>query len=307
MLLTWIAVALAGFGIAVTASRWAVQHAAMLAHGLSIPPFLIGVTFFALGTDVPEIANSVMASLAGHGDLNVGDSVGSVVTQITLILGILPFAGGRFSVSAGRAMTVPALTVVALGLGALLVSDGYLSRMDGLVFIVCWIIATAVTWRYVQPHSEAVLPRPTRRKTFHLMIAAGSLLLVAAGAAAAVKALVEVSAAAGIPEYTISFFGSSIGTSLPEIVVTITALRQGQKDLALGDIFGACLMDSTLSIGAGPLIAPTAVTAAHAVRGAYLAVAAMVAASGLIHMRREHDRFSGFALLMMYAAAYWIL
>jgi cation:H+ antiporter len=279
----------------------------MLAFGLSIPPFILGVTFFALGTDVPEIANSVMSSLAGHGDLNVGDSVGSVVTQISLILGILPFASGRISIGPYRAAIVPLLTVAALIGGVLIVRDGHLSRVDGAALVLAWIFATAVAWRYAPPLSEAVLPEPTRHKALHAFIAAISLLLVAAGAGAAVRAMTELSVLAGIPEYVISFFGSSIGTSLPEIVVAIVALRQGQRDIALGDVFGACLMDATLSLGAGPLIAPTAVTAALAVRGAWLAVAAMLLASVTIWTRGRHDRVSGAILLTMYAAAYVIM
>ena len=98
--------------------------AGKLAHGLSIPPFIIGVTFFAVGTDIPEIANSVMASLAGHGDLNVGDSIGSVVTQITLVLGLFPFLGGRFVVGRYRAVATSSLTIAALLIGAFLVADG---------------------------------------------------------------------------------------------------------------------------------------------------------------------------------------
>jgi cation:H+ antiporter len=152
-----------------------------------------------------------------------------------------------------------------------------------------------------------VLPQPTRHKTVHAVVAAASLLLVAAGAGAAVKGMTELSALAGIPEYVIGFFGSSVGTSLPEMVVTIVALRQGQRDIALGDIFGACLMDSTLSIGAGPLIAPTAVTADLAVRGSHLAIAAMILASLMIWGRRRHDRLSGAVLVAMYAAAYVIM
>jgi cation:H+ antiporter len=306
-MLTWVLIALAGFGLSVAAGRWAVQHAAMLASGLSIPPFLLGVTFFALGTDFPEIANSVMASTTGHGDLNIGDSVGSVVTQITLILGILPFAGGRLDVGPGRSAIVPSLTVAALAIGAILVRDGQLSRADAAVLILTWVLATAVAWRYAPPLSEVTMPQPTHHKAVHALVASAGLLLVAAGAGAAVRAMAELSALAGIPEYLISFFGSSIGTSLPELVVTIVALRQGQRDIALGDIFGACLMDSTLSIGAGPLIAPTAVTAGLAIRGAGVAIAAMLLAALLIWSRQRHDRLSGVALLAMYAAAYWIL
>lgn len=305
--LTWVFVALAGFGLSVIASRWAVEHAAKLAYGLDVPPFILGVVFFAVGTDVPEIANSVMSSLAGHGDLNIGDSVGSVVVQITLVLGILPFAGGRFEVGRYRAAIVPLLTVIALIFGTFLVADGRLSRLDGLLLVLGWVAATVVAWRYAPPNSEAELPEPNHHKALHALVAIASILLVAAGAGAAVKAMVELSALAGIPEYLISFLGSSVGTSLPELVVAIVALRQGRRDIALGDIFGACLIDSTLSIGAGPLVAPTAVTASLALRGASVAIGAMLLAGLIIWGRRKHDRLSGALLVALYGAAYLLL
>jgi cation:H+ antiporter len=304
---SWTLVALAGLALAVTASQWAVRHAGMLAHGLSIPPFLLGLTFFALGTDVPEIANSVMSSIAGHGDLNVGDSVGSVVTQITLILGLLPFVGGRLEAGRKPGLLAPVLTVVALAVGVVLVADGRLGRFDGGLLIAGWVLALGALWRYAPSHSDAELPAPTRHKAVHAAMAAGSLALVIVGAGAAVQGIVKLSAAAGIPEYLISFFGSSVGTSLPEIVFSIVAVRRGQRDLAFGDVFGACLTDATLSIGVGPAVAPTAVTADLAVRGSLFAMAAMAASVVLLWYRPRFDRISGAALLALYGFSYVVL
>lgn len=136
---------------------------------------------------------------------------------------------------------------------------------------------------------------------------AGSLAIVIAGAAAAVEGILGVSATIGIPEYVISFFGTSVGTSLPEIVVTIQATKLGQRDLAMGDILGACLLDSTLTSGIGPLISPTAVSTELAMEGTALGVAAMVTATVLLWGRGKHDRWSGAALLAIYAAAYYVL
>ncbi|MDH3494738.1 MAG: hypothetical protein OEM82_14385, partial [Acidobacteriota bacterium] len=98
----WISIAIAGAALTLIASRRAVRYASLLAQGLSLPPFLIGITIVSVGTDIPEIANSIVASLAGHGDLNVGDSVGSVMTQITLIFGLLPFFSAKFSIDRSR-------------------------------------------------------------------------------------------------------------------------------------------------------------------------------------------------------------
>jgi cation:H+ antiporter len=302
-----ILVVAAGFGLAMLGSRLAVRQAAKLAYGLSIPPFIIGITFFAIGTDIPEIANSVVASLAGHGDLNVGDSIGSVVTQITLVLGLFPFLGGRFVVGRYRAGATSSLTIVALLIGALLVADGDLTRLDAGLLVLIWAIATAVLWRYAPPRSEPVVVVPGNRRVFHAIIALIGLLLVGVGASAALKGLIELSTGVGVPEYLISFFGSSIGTSLPELIVDITALRRGERDLAFGDVTGSCLVDSSLSLGIGPLIAPTTVTAALAVRGAIVAITVVFVASLVLWIRQKHDRWSGAFLLLLYAAVYIML
>jgi cation:H+ antiporter len=302
-----IFVVVAGLAVTVVASRWAVTHASMLSHGLSIPPFLIGVTILALGTDSPEIANSVMASLAGHGDLNVGDSVGSVFVQITFVLGILLLMGGSFATGSRRSATTPLLTILALGLGAVLAGDGFLTRLDGGLLVGAWVGATAIAFRYAPTMSEPLVVAPTRSKAVHAVVLLFSLALVAAGAGAAVEGIVQISRQYGVPEYLISFFGSSVGTSLPEMVVSIMAVRHGLRDLALGDILGACLLDATLSIGIGPLIAPTAVTADLALRGAFMALGGVFLASLLLWGRKRHDRWSGALLLLIYASSYVLL
>ena len=93
-----IAAVVIGFPIAVLASRRVVRHASALAAGSRIPSFVIGVSLLAIGTDLPEIANSIIASLADQGDVNVGDSLGSTATQMTLVLGLLPFLGGAIMI-----------------------------------------------------------------------------------------------------------------------------------------------------------------------------------------------------------------
>lgn len=306
-ILLWLAVTIAGFGMAVFASQKSVKQATTLAFGLGIPPFIIGVTLMSIGTDVPEIANSIMSSVSGHGDLNVGDSIGSVATQITLVLGLLPFLAGRFNIGRSRILLVGLLTVMALGLGAFLMKDGYLSRLDAFWLLVAWGISTYISVKFTPPPSEPIMPmrQELPKKTMHVLLLLGSLTLVGVGATAAVTGIIKLAETAGIPEYLISFFGASIGTSLPEIIVDFTALRSGKKDIAIGDITGSCLVDATLSIGVGPLIAPTAITAAMALKGSFAAAIAILAVTLLFTLRGKHDRWTGALLLILYAGMYY--
>ena len=91
-----------GLTVALVASSRAVNEARELALGLGAPPFVVGFVLVAVGTDLPEIANSITAHLQGEGDINVGDSIGSVLTQYTLILGLIPLLAGDSSSTGGR-------------------------------------------------------------------------------------------------------------------------------------------------------------------------------------------------------------
>lgn len=311
MVFVWIAAALGGFLVAILGSRSAVEHATALAGRWQLPGFVVGLTLLAIGTDLPEIANSIVASASGNGDVNVGDSVGSAATQITLVLGLLPFFGRPLLASRRGLVAAGLLTAAALGLGTGLVADGYLGRPDAIILIGAWIAATWVV-ATVEPHSmhqlALALPREDEVPVWSRLIRAlVGLAFVAGGASLAVWGVVEIAAAVGVPAYIISFFGASIGTSLPELVVDITAIRAGQTDLAVGDAFGSSLVDSTLSMGIGPVFFPTAVTASLAVVGGIAAAVIALVVTLLFSRIPNHDRRSGLLLLIFYGILYAVV
>ncbi|MBT8213352.1 MAG: hypothetical protein KJN71_09415, partial [Acidimicrobiia bacterium] len=142
----WITMIVTGLGLAIYASRRAVGHATALAGGSRVPPFFIGMVLLAVGTDLPEIANSIVASVSGHGDLNVGDGVGSAVTQMTLVLAILPLVGGAFIVGRARILAPGLLTAAAMLVLAGLLADGHFSRLDGVICVCLWLVASVIVW-----------------------------------------------------------------------------------------------------------------------------------------------------------------
>ena len=306
MAFLWVALIIVGLAVALFSSRVAVDRAVALAARSRIPPFLIGITLLAIGTDLPEIANSIMASLAGEGDLNVGDSVGSAATQATLILGLMPILGGSMVVGAARVVRIGTVSVIALLGGAALVSDGYLSRLDAAILFTGWIVGSIVVWRGPEA-TEPVMQVQYGHRTRQAVEALVALALVGLGAAAAVKGFVELAALLDVPTYLLAFFVASIGTSLPELVVDVTALRRGERDMAVGGVLGATFVDSTLSIAAGPLIAPTAVTASLATRGSMAAAAAVIFVVLVLSRAKRHTWITGLLMIGAYAAFYVVL
>lgn len=298
----------AGFGLALGASRRAVTHLSALIAGTALPPFFVGITFAAIGTDLPEIANSVVSSAVGHGDLNVGDSIGSTVTQLTLVLGILPLVVGGFVLGRRRILVPGVLIASGLLVVGVLGADGRLSRLDGLQLAVLWIGASAVVRRFQPPAPEPALRVPQRHPLAHALAGLGSLGLVGLGAGAAVYGLVGIARASGVPELLVAFFGASIGTSLPELVFDLTAMRARARDLAVGDAVGSSLVDTTLSVGIGPLLFPVTVTARLTVLTTLSAAVAVALVVALLATREHHTRATGVLLVTLYLGFYpWLL
>lgn len=297
-----------GLGVAVAASRYTVDYTRALAAALGAPPFIVGVALVSIGTDIPEIANSIVAHLSGEGGINVGDSVGSVLTQSTLVLGLFPFVVRSIDVDRREVGVIGAMTALALVAIAFFVSDGWLDRWEGAVLVLGWVAFIALAY-HVLPTAPSGVPPTVRYESrgAQIAIVLGSLAIVAVGAMVAVKSLIAVAEIAGIPKFLIAFFGTSIGTSAPELVVTLMALAKRAPAVALGDALGACLADSTLSIGMGPLVAPAGLRGDLAVVATLYSLAAVLTMTGLVGKRRRLDRTSTIVLLGLYALAYVVV
>jgi cation:H+ antiporter len=304
----YLVLLLVGLAAALAASELAVSYTRALAAGLGAPPFVVGVVLVAVGTDLPEIANSIASHLQGEGDVNVGDSIGSTLTQYTFVLGLFPFVAGALVISRLQVGLVTLVTMAGLGLTTLFVLDGHLDRFEGLALIAAWGAATVAMTKLLAGGTSDDPPAVRHDgKLAQALVALAALGLVAAGATLAVHSLVRLAETVGVPEFLLAFFGASVGTSMPEILVDVTALLRGAPGIALGDALGSSLVDSTLSIGAGPVVAPADVTTRLAVVGSLYTFAAVAIVGAVLASRRRHDRPSAAVLIGLYAFSYVIL
>ncbi|MFX0069859.1 MAG: hypothetical protein ACFFAO_02105, partial [Candidatus Hermodarchaeota archaeon] len=122
-------------GIVITADI-AVKNSAILASSLGISNLVIGISLVSIGTDIPEIFNSIIACSLGHGDIDVGDSVGSDLAQLTLIFGLLPLICGTFKVGRKEFLIIGGCEILSLILIFTVVEKGYFTRLDAL-FMMC--------------------------------------------------------------------------------------------------------------------------------------------------------------------------
>jgi len=295
-----------GFGAMVLSSQRAVTAATELAVSVRVSPFVIGFTVLGLGTDLPEIANSIMSSLTDHGDVNVGDSVGSAATQATLVLGLLGILAGPIVLPTKNVVNVGILTVTGLAILTTLLADGFLGRVDAGIMFGVWAVGSFWVYQTADPH-QLELPAVKNGRLKLMGQLAASFLGLGLAAAAALWAVVALAERFDAPEFLMGFFLAALGTSLPELVFDLTALRKGAAAMAIGDVLGSSFIDVTASVAAGPLIAPTAITADLAVRGTIISLLAVAFVTLILRGAKEHDWRTGVILLFTYGAFFALM
>lgn len=300
MVVVWFVGVVIGLAFAIWASRRALDAAVELGTKLGLSSFVIGVTIVAVGTDLPEVANSIIASARDHGDVNVGNAIGSVVTQSTIVIGVLCFVG-RLESTRRFIVTVGAMTVLALLTGAVLWSDGQFGRADGALLFAFWVAGTFIIQRPAARHQQ----RAREEGDFGKLVVRTVyyLAMVGVGATIAVESFTRGAESLGVPEYLLSFFVLAAGTSLPELVIDYRALRQGAGQLAMGDLLGSSFVDSTLSPGIGPMLFPT-VLSDGVERGSLVAAAVIAVVTILLVRSPAPTRWTGVALIGLYLILY---
>lgn len=228
---------------------------------------------------------------------------------MTLILGLLPLVAGACPVDRGRVGRIGAATIAALLAGALLMADGHLGRLDALILLGGWVAGTVYAAR-LDPEGAAAgaqeqeITGPGWRHAGGAMV---GLVAVGLGATTAVEALTRLAGLWALPEYLVAFTLASVGTSLPELVVEITAVRKGQWQLAIGDALGSSFVDSTLSLAIGPIIRPITILSQLALSGSLIAAAALGLTVVILTSRKAHDWRSGVGLIIIFVLVYLLL
>jgi len=298
-----IALLILGITLLAFSAEKAVGHSISIASALGVSPLMIGLIIVSLGTDFPEITNSIISSAFGHGDINVGDSFGSVLVQMALILGLLALVGGTFKVRREEITVMGACEILALIAAVSMVEKGYISWINAVFLVASWPLLMLITKNIMK--KPAVTPHTGQRPSFHLMLAILGFIGVAIGSYIVISSVIALSAVLHVPEYLISFFVVAIGTSLPELVVDLTAIRKKQYEIAIGDAIGSSIIDAGFSIGIGPLIFGKITVSGRLAEttGLYALLCSIVVIS-ILALRQKLDAKAGVLFIVLYFLAY---
>lgn len=259
-----IAIIIAGFGaLAWSADRF-VDASSALARQLGVSSLLIGLTVVGIGTSLPEMLVSAIAALDGTPGIALGNALGSNIANVGLILGITAMVAPIAISKRLMRREFPVLMLV-VGLTAVLLMDGSLSRLDGLVLlggmaaVLAWMAAQARRGSdddaLITRGIESALPAPMAISQALLWTAIGLVVLIASSRAL-VWAAVGLATQWGVSDLVIGLTIVAVGTSLPELAAGIASVRRGEGELAVGNIIGSNLFNLLAVLGIAGAIAP---------------------------------------------------
>jgi len=308
-----IIILIVGLAFMIYSSGKAIEHTIIYASILKISPLMIGFVFVSIGTDLPEIANSIMSCALGHGNIALGDALGSVLTQLTLVLGILIFFGS-FKIKRKEISALGACLVLSLIMSFFIVGKGYITRLDALFLIGSWFIYILIIYALAKKGkfksfglTQITEKQAIRNKKYHITIAIMGFIGVAIGAYFVVQSVISLAKIFNMPEYILSFFLVAIGTSLPELVVDFVALRKKQYGIMMGDIIGSCVLDASFAVGIGQFFFPQSVSGAIASNTILYIIFATIAVISILALRKKVDKKTGIIFIVIYALSYLLI
>lgn len=314
----FLAIVVLCFGIALlvwSADRF-VDGSASIASNLRIPPMLIGLTIVSLGTSLPEMVVSGMAAFDGNRDLGIGNVLGSNIANIGLVLGVTALTAPVVVRSITLRREMPVLFLVTVLVFSLM-ADGELSPLDGvclmlaLVFVLVWVARVAMRGKHdplVEEFTEVAVDGMTMRASVMWFFI--GLILLFISSKMVVWGAVEIAHLFGISDLIIGLTIIAIGTSLPELVASVTCVLKNKADLAVGNIIGSNMFNLLLVLSMPSFIAPGAFAPEALLRDFPImfgfTVALFLVAFGF-KSRGAIGRFSGLLLLASFVSYLYLL
>ncbi|MBZ0331277.1 calcium/sodium antiporter [Halomonas sp. ANAO-440] len=262
MLLPVLAV-IGGLVLLVWSAERFVEGAAATSRRLGVSPLLIGMLVLGFGTSAPELMVSALAAGQGNPGLALGNAYGSNIANIGLILGLVALASPLSVHSGVIRRELPLLGGVTL-LSALLMWGGVIGRMEGsllLALLAAFILFSILQARQAGPDAlaaeteESLAVKPMSLKAGLVWTLVGLLLLILSSRIL-VWGAVAIAQGFGVSDLIIGLTVVAVGTSLPELAASVSALRRGEHDLVLGNVVGSNLFNTLGVVGLAAVIRP---------------------------------------------------
>lgn len=295
-----------GFVLLVKCADWFVEGSSNIAKALRIPALIVGLTIVALGTSAPEAAVSITASVKGMNDISLGNVVGSNISNLLLVLG---FSGLFGTLTAKKKVMTRDFRFLIFSSVILLIftfvfymsgeETGIITRTNGLMllgFLGLYLYAlVGDTIKSINKNEEK-----SKFNVKDILLTIIGLLGIIIGGQLVVNSATDIANIFNISERIIGLTIVAIGTSLPEIVTSIVAIKKGESDIAIGNVVGSNIFNIFFVLGLSSTISPITFGISSFI-DVVVMVVATIAVYTILKKHNRVDKKRSLILLLMYA------
>lgn len=290
-----------GFVMLMKGADWFVEGASQIADRLGIPQLVIGLTIVAMGTSLPEAAVSISAATQGSAEITIGNVMGSNIMNVLVILGLTAVVCVIPVQKSTVRYEIPFMILITAVLAGLGLADNQVSRPEGLILWAFMILYLFYLLRMAKNGTGGEEVEGKKRPIWLLilMVLVGAAMIVF-GSDITVDAATAIAKIFGMSERFIGLTIVAFGTSLPELVTSVTAALKGKTDIAVGNIVGSNIFNILFVVGTTALITPVAYNSAFLV-DSIIAVAAALFLFLCVFRNKKLGRLGGILMLAAYA------
>lgn len=302
LLIKNIVILLIGFILLIKGADYFVDGASGVADKFGIPQLVIGLTIVAFGTSAPEAAISISAALKGSTGIAIGNVIGSNIMNVLLILGItsciVPLAVAKSTVKYEIPFTI-FITAVLVVYGAIF---GEMNFVGG---IILWALFIGFFVYLIRMSKNSETPEAEEEEKYSiimlLIFILGGLVAIVFGSNLTVDSATAIAKVFGVTDRIIGLTIVAFGTSLPELMTSVTAARKGKADIAIGNIIGSNIFNILFVLGTTALIKSVPFASKFIVDG-IVAIGAVVLLYVAVAKDGKMGRKAGVTMLVCYAA-----
>lgn len=243
-----------------------IKESERIALHYKISHFVIGATLVAFGTSLPEMAASVMAAFYGKTDMAVANVIGSVTFNITLVLGIVFIIAKSMNPKRDLFALDSAWVIIPVVILFVMIQDGTIGRFDGILFVLMMASYLFFLFKSSKEDLEGEIDEDLQKEKFQWTKTIALLIVGFAftigGAHFVVESGTNIARVLGVSEWVIGLFLISLGTSLPELVVSIVAVKKGNAEMSIGNIIGSNVANFSMVLGSAALVHPLVIDTA---------------------------------------------
>ena len=304
-MLLYIILIIVGFALLIVGADFLVDGASGIAKKFHIPEIIIGLTIVSIGTSMPELFVSITSAIDGYSDMALGNVIGSNLCNLLLILGLSSLIKPVDFQEETRKYEIPMCLLFTIILMIFANTSGGISRIEAVILLVLFglFIAYTIYMGKKKSKEDSKVVEENNKTIKNIILIILGIIGLKFGGDFVVNNAVNIAQMFNISEKVISLTILAIGTSLPELVTSVTAAIKGNSDIAIGNIIGSNIFNILLILGVSSVIKPITFNLSYNMDLSILCISMVILALfPIIPPKNKMSRANGLIYVLMYGA-----